>query len=132
MATPVFTTIPRATVSNISVANSNRSDAGSIISVFVAGANGSKIERVIIQAVATTTAGMIRLWRRIGSANFLFKEIPVAAIIPSATLPAFVAEVDFSAPDQVELWPPGTELRASTEKGESFMIHAIGGDFPAP
>jgi hypothetical protein len=73
---------------------------------------------------------MVRLWVHNGAANVLFREIPVPAIVPSATLASFEADVDFSTPDKLFLLPTGYSLRASTEKGETFAIFAIGADYP--
>jgi hypothetical protein len=131
MGSPAFATIPRVACVNISTANTNKTDTGTITGVFTAGANGSKIERVAIKATGTTTAGMVRLWTRIGSVNFLLKEIDVTAITPSGTVKSFESEIDFSLPDQTLLLAAGNELRASTHNAESFNVFAFGGDFPA-
>jgi hypothetical protein len=130
MGSPAFATIPRAVLALVQVANPNRADAGTIVTAFSAGAQGSKIERIVIKALVTTTAGMIRLWLNNGGGNALMLERPVPAITVSATVAAWEDEVDFSPPDKLCLLPSGWSLRASTEKAESFNIHVFGADYP--
>lgn len=132
MATPAFATIPRSAVAVISAANPSLTDTGTIVSIMTAGAQGTKVERVRIKALVTTTAGMVRLWLHNGSANFLLEEVPVPALTKSASVAAFQADVDFSTPDRLLLLPASWSLRASTEKAESFNVHAVGADYPAP
>jgi len=127
---PQFVSTPKMGVVTINTANTARTGTGTVGTVFTAGANGSRIEKIIICAQATTTAGNIRLFLYNGTAYFLFKEIPVVAVTPAATVPSFSAvlsqEIETTLP---LILPSGYSLRASTEKGESFNIIAIGGDF---
>jgi len=132
MGSPAFATIPKSAAVTINVANANRTDAGTIPTILSAGAQGTKIERVRIKATGTTTAGMVRLWKHNGSANFLLTERKVAAIVPSGSVAAFEDTVDFSTPDQLLVLPPGWSLRASTHNAESFVITAEAADYPAP
>jgi hypothetical protein len=131
MGSPAFATIPRSAVGVINVANPNRSDGGTIVNVFTAGAQGSKIERIVIKAVVTTTAGMIRIWQNDGGGNTLIHERPVPAITVSATVAAWEDEVDLSSPDKLHLLPAGWSLRFSTEKAEAFIVHVFGANYPA-
>lgn len=131
MATaPQFVSTPKSPAVLISTANTNRDGTGTIGTVFTAGTNGSRIDKIIICARATTTAGNIRFYIHDGSNYFLFKEVPVVAITPSATTPTFSAvlsqEIETTLP---LILPTGYSLRVSTEKAEAFNIIAIGGDF---
>jgi len=129
-ASPQFVSAPKMGVATISTANTARTGSGTVGVVFTAGANGSRIEKIIICAQATTTAGNIRLFLHNGTSYFLFKEMPVIALAPAATVPSFSAvlsqEIETTLP---LILPSGYSLRAATEKGESFNIIAIGGDF---
>lgn len=122
-----FSSTPRADCVAIATANANRDGTGTIGTVITAGASGTRIERVNIKATVTTTAGMVRLYIHNGTSYFLFKEVLVSAIVPSATVAAFESSVTFGT--VTPLWlPSGYSLRASTEKAENFNITAIGGD----
>jgi len=112
-------------------ANSNRDGTGTLVTVYTAAASalGSRIDRIVIQATATTTAGMIRLYlaNSAASAIRLIQEIPVIAITPSATQPAFSVVVNF---DQGLVLENAATLRASTANAEVFNIQPIvAGDF---
>ena len=129
-STAQFASIPKVGIVNISTANTNRDGTGTIGTVFTAGTSGSRIDKISIQARATTTSGMVRLFIHDGSISFLFKEVPIIAITPAASVPAF----QFSLSQEIDavlpiVLPNGYSLRASTEKAESFNIIASGGDF---
>jgi hypothetical protein len=63
----------------------------SIVSVFTAGANGSRIDRLKIKATGSTSAGLVRLFvsNDGGTNKRLVSEIAVTAITTSSTVPAF-------------------------------------------
>jgi hypothetical protein len=131
MAGPAFATIPRVEAGVIDTANPNLIDTGAIVPVFVAGANGSKIERVFIKARETVTAGMVRLWLHDGTDNYLLDEVSVAGVTPSGTVPSFGASVDYTGADSVLLLPPGWALAVSTNNAQDFNVFVIGADYPA-
>ncbi|BEV44427.1 hypothetical protein [Afipia carboxidovorans] len=125
---PSFYASPRSQVAIISTANSARDGSGVLATCFTAGAEGSKVERIIVQAIGTTTNGMVRLFVHNGTSAFLWKEIPIVALTPSATVQAFRDEVDGSRPENILLLPSGWSLRAAPHNAESFNIVVIGGD----
>ena len=128
-ASPAFVATPKVGIMAISTANTNRDGTGTIGTVLSAGASGSRIENVNIKATGTTTAGMVRLFIHDGSTAHLLIEIPVIAITPAATLPAFQATVSAQNSDVFPLIiPTGYSLRASTNNAESFNVIAQGGD----
>lgn len=128
MATqPNFAGTPRAQFGQVSAANTALDGTGSgIITLFTGVANGSKIERVRVHAIETTTAGMVRLFIHDSTNYRLFYEIPVSAITPSATVAAFDAEVAFR-----DLYLPNANwsIRATTHNNEAMNIFVFGGDF---
>ncbi|NBX74718.1 MAG: hypothetical protein EBQ89_10555, partial [Alphaproteobacteria bacterium] len=68
MATdPNFAGTPLAGNAQISTANTNRDGTGTLGTVVTAGASGSRIEEIVIEATGTTTAGMIRLFLNDGT-----------------------------------------------------------------
>lgn len=128
----------------ISTANTNRDGTGTMTIVWTAPAfvdatnpGGSRIERIIIQATGTTTAGMVRLFvsndatANTAANTFLYEEIPVTAATPSTTVQAY--SVSLQAVTYQTLFPimigPGCTLRVSTANAESFVVTAMGGDY---
>ena len=127
MATkPQFTVIPKVGIASISTLNAGRDGSGTLGTVFTAGASGSRIDKAIIKATVTTTAGMVRLFIHDGASAKLLTEIPVTAITVAANTPAFETVIDFLGG---LVLPTGYSLRAAAEKAEIFNILAFGGDF---
>lgn len=126
-----YASTPKCGIGQISTANTNRDGTGTIGTIFTAGASGSRIDRVNIQAVGTTTAGMVRLFIHDGTNSRLYHEEPVGAMTPSATVAAAFATCEpITYPTKFPLvLPSGYSLRASTEKAETFNVIAMGGDF---
>ena len=115
----------------VTAANTNRDGTGTLATIYTAAASafGSRVDRLAINAPGTTTAGMIRLFiaNSGGGSIRLIREIPVIAITPSATQPAFSVEVVF---DNGLILDNGATLRASTHNAETFNITPIvAGDF---
>jgi hypothetical protein len=126
-----YASVPKVGVGQISTANTNRDGTGTIGTVFTAGANGSRIDMIDLQATATTTAGMIRLFVHDGTNAILIGELPVTAVTPSGTLPAWTAQLNTNTMTQLLpiTIPTGWSLRASTNNAEAFNVIAFGGDF---
>lgn len=124
-----YAATPRAAVAQVSAANTNRDGTGTLVSVITGAATGTRVDDLVIQATGTTTAGMIRLFLSLdgGTTNRLIREIPVAAITPSATVQAFNTQLF----DLALLLPNASALlRASTHNAETFnLIVSRGGDF---
>ena len=116
----------RAAVAQVTTANTNRNGTGAIVTVFTAGASGSRIDDISIDAVATTTAGVVRLFINDGTTSYLFQEILVTATTPSTT----VAVWSTTLLNQALVIPTGWSLRASTNNTETFNILVTrAGDF---
>lgn len=129
--TPAYAATPKNGMAVISVANTGRDGTGTIGTIFSAGASGSRIDKIIIKAQGTTTAGMVRLFIHDGSNARLIDEVLVQAITPSATVQSFQVVL---AANQITvelpiILPNGYSLRASTHNAESFNVIAMGGDF---
>ena len=128
MTFPQFYAAAVADAVQVSTANTNRDGStGTYATLSTAAANQSKkIEKVIVCAPGTTTAGVVRLFLSdTAGANFrLIKEQLVTAITPSATIECFRAEITLGF-----VMPPGCVLKASTHNAETFNLTAIGGTY---
>lgn len=122
----IFYTTQRNAIGQVTTANTGRDGSGAVVTIMLAGTSGSKIERIIIQAIGTTTAGFVRLYLHDGATAYLWKEITVSAITPSATVAAFHDEVDCSLPGSILIMPTLYSLKASTHNTETFNVIAIG------
>jgi hypothetical protein len=112
-----FASDPKNGVGQVSVANTARDGTGTLATVWTVGANGGKGDEFLIQAVGSTTAGMIRLFLDIGGTVRLIGEVPVVLTTPTSTQPAWSAK-----------WKPnlalqaGAVIKASTHNAETFNV----------
>lgn len=125
---PQYANTPRIGLGALSSANTNRDGTGTLATVIIAGASGTRIDVIDIEATATTTAGMIRLFLYDGTLTKLWKEIPVSALTPSGTVAAFTYKL--AIPEGLILPGGGTpwQLKAGTHNAETFNVIARGGD----
>lgn len=128
-ATPIFVQAPRTAVGSLATANTNRDGSGTIATIWTAGSNGSRIDHIDVAAYGTTTAGVVRLYIHDGSTAYLWKELLVTAVTPSATVAVWSGSVDCSQPQNLLVLQSGYSLRASTHNAENFRVAAVGGDF---
>jgi len=125
--TPQYVGTPKNGTGQASVANTNRDGTGTLATVHTAGASGARVDMLRIQATGTTTAGMIRLFLDVGGTIRLIGEIPVVAVTPSATQPAWA--VDYEFPRGLVM-QANAVLKASTHNAETFnLIPTLAGDF---
>ena len=126
-----YAATPKIGIGQISTANTNRDGTGTIGTILTAGASGSRVDTIAVKATGTTTAGTVRLFIHDGVNARLLTELPVVAVTPSATLPAWEVQLNASTMSQLLPFalPTGYSLQASTEKAETFNLIAFGGDF---
>lgn len=122
-----FVATPKNGVAQVSVANTARDGTGTLSTVYTAGATGARIDSLVVTATGTTTAGMIRLFISDNTDSRLIKELPVVAVTPSGTIPAWNAEVRFDGGLVLQAtWT----LKASTNNAETFsIVPTVAGDF---
>lgn len=126
MATaPTFTSTPIAARGALSAANTNRDGTGTIVDIVTAAAAGTVIEKIVVQATATTTAGMVRLYVHNGTDYRLFREYTIAAVTASASVACTRVAETFDVPLVI---PTGYKIAASTHNAEAFTVWALGGD----
>ncbi len=127
---PAYASTPQLWMGQVTAANANRDGSGTIVTLGAAPAAGSRLDGVIVQAAGTTTAGMVRLYIHDGAVARLFLEVPVVAVTPSATQPAWGAQINQNTMSQLFplILPSGFSLRASTHNAETFNVIGCAGD----
>lgn len=131
MATsPAYASAPKLWMGQVSAANTNRDGTGTIVTLGTAPAAGSRLDSVIVQAVGTTTSGMVRLYVHDGANARLFLELPVVGVTPSGTQPAWAVQANANTMSQLFplVLPSGYSLRASTHNAETFNVIGCAGD----
>lgn len=114
-ATPVTSTV------QISVGNPNRDGTGVMYDFVSAGANGTRIDTIMIKATGATTAGMIRFYEATSDnvTQRLIFEVPVTAVTPSGTVKTFEQLYQVNGGFA---FPPGYKVRVSTQNSETFNV----------
>lgn len=127
-----YVATPKNGVAQVTTANTNRDGTGTLATVFTAGSSGSRLDALVIQATATTTAGMIRFFisNDGGTTKRLIGETAVSAITPSATVAAFSTTVTSGFMTKGLVMQANSILYASTHNAETFnIIPVVAGDF---
>ncbi len=128
-STPIFPGQVILTTARLGTANTNRDGTGTLVDVLTGEPNGTRVDRIVVQALVTTTAGMVRLFIDDGTTTRAFREIPVTAVTVGAGAIAFTAEVVRTDGLPVVNLPDGFRLRASTHQAEAFDLVCHGGSF---
>lgn len=124
----IFPVTPNWGVAVLSTGLTTRTVVGitGLTLLLAAGPYGTRVDSITMVATGTTTTGVIRLWKYLGSGNAaLISETLVPAVVPSTSQAVWSAE---QAPVNFAL-EAGESLYASTHNSEGFNIHARGGDY---
>lgn len=130
-----YAATPKNGSAQIATANTNRDGTGTLGVVFTAGASGSRIDSLNIQATGTTTAGMIRFFISIdaGTTKRLVYEQPVLANTASATVPVWSVTLTSQNASFMQnglVLAANAILYAATNNAETFNVTPINaGDF---
>lgn len=124
--TPAFAATPRMASVNIATANTNRDGTGTIGTLITGVAAGTRIAEIVVKAVGTTTAGMVRVFLHDGTNFFLFDEVSVAAVAsPGASTQTTRVSTLYN---NLVLPNASWSVRVSTHNAESIMVTALGAD----
>src|SRR3989304_9357847 len=105
----------------LSTANSNLDGTGTTVSLITGASSGTIVKRITIKAQGTTTQGMVRIFYFLSPDYYLLNEIQVPAITQDSKHQTFIAEIN-----EPFYLNSGVVLKASTEKGETFIVTAEG------
>lgn len=106
--------------------------AGAHVTVLTAGANGTRIDRIVFEATATTLAGQLLLFINDGSTNWFFKELTITAVTASTTVASSTVELIRTDGLPLLAIPSGYSLKAAitvTPTSGVINITAYGSDF---
>lgn len=123
---PVFAVTPRIGMAEVSVANANRDGTtGTYVDVIVGASTGTRIAEIVIQASATTTAGMVRLFITDGVTTRMFDEVSVAAATVSASVKGTRVSTTYN---NLILPNQNWKIIASTHNAVTINVFALGAD----
>lgn len=108
-----------------STARTTVSGTGTNTAVTATSTNGLRVDAITVMCSATSAAASVTLWIYDGSSQYLFDEIPVAAITASNTIPAFSAVKYYTN----LVLPPTYRLFAATTIAQNTNVFAHGGSY---
>ena len=136
---PAYAAAPVVGVANISTANTARDGTGTITQLVVGRVPGTRIERIEYRATVTTTAGMVRIFKKDSGLTLsadgtvssysagtwrLIKELTVSAVTVGANTEA--ANGSWAPTGGIALGP-FEQLGVSTHAAEAINVIAYGG-----
>ena len=130
-----YAATPKNGSTQLATANTARDGLGTFGLVYTAGASGSRIDSLVVQATGTTTAGMIRFFISIdaGTTKRLVYELPVLANTASATSPVWqytLTSQNASFMQNGLVLQASALLYAATNNAETFNVTPVNaGDF---
>jgi len=66
---PIFPLTPKVSWGTVTTANTAKDGTGTVVTVFTAGADGSRIDQIKVRALGTNVATVIRFFVNNGSTN---------------------------------------------------------------
>lgn len=132
-ALPIFAQTPVFTVGQtITTANTAKDGTGTVVLLYTAGANGSRVDAVKVRSTGTAVATVIRIFVNNGATaatatnNSLYTEATIAA----TTLSEVAAQTDNSLNMNISL-PATYRVYATigTSVAAPLQVSAVGGDY---
>lgn len=133
---PIFTLTPNCPVVAVAAANTARDGSGSLVTLFTAGADGSRIESITFTSAQATAAassamvGRVFLTDSAGANPRLISEVVIATATPSDTVIGATSTITYT--DGLII-PTGciVKVAQSVYAGEEDQMHvlAMGGNY---
>ena len=131
-ATAQYASTPKVGSATLTTADTSLTAPTTVGTIVTAGASGTRIDYIDIQAVATTVASLINLFIYDGTNYILWQQVPVQVVTSSTTVPAFAAYLSSNSNSNIMplTLPTGYSLRATTSISQTGVrVTAYGGDF---
>ena len=129
MATaPNFASGSRQAMAQVITANNNRDGTGTTVNLITAGANGTRLDKIMMYCTGTSTAGMLRFFMYDGTNTRLYQEQIVAAVSGSNTVPGWQMTLVYGDYSPF-LIPSGSSIKVATANNEAYNILAFGADY---
>jgi hypothetical protein len=127
-----YAATPKVGSATLTTADTSLTAPTTVGTIVSAGASGTRIDYIDIQAVATTVASLINLFIYDGTNYILWQQVPVQVVTSSTTVPAFAAYLSSNSNANIMplTLPTGYSLRATTSVTQTGVrVTAYGGDF---
>lgn len=125
-ATQLFIDKVNTRSTTIFTSNTMLDGTGPMAELFVAGPNGSRVDKILIKALASTSSGVISVFMSDGYDIRLVTQSTVDPVLPSTISTTFESVITTS---DIFSIPAGWSLLVSTTKNEYFTVTAFGWDY---
>jgi hypothetical protein len=129
---PIFCLTPRVEWGTLTSANTAKDGTGTVVTVFTAQANGSRIEKVKARALGTNVATVLRIFINNGSTNATAANntLVMEWTLPATTLSEVAALTDQEVVLNLPL-PAGYKVNVTigTTVAAGYAVTGIGGDY---
>lgn len=123
-ADPVFAVTPRIGHAALATADSSYTAPSNVVTALTAGADGTRVEEIVVKCAATSSAAIVRAFLYDGSTYYLFDEYTIAAATGSAT----VQQTRVSTTYTNLVLPPDWSLRFTTSVSQAVHVTVLGAD----
>ena len=132
-ALPIFAQTPVFTVGQtITTANTAKDGTGTVVLLYTAGANGSRVDAIKVRSTGTAVATVLRVFVNNGATNATAtnNSLYTEATIASTTLTEVAAQTDNSINMNISL-PATYRVYATigTTVAAPLQVSAVGGDY---
>jgi hypothetical protein len=127
--TPIFPLTPHIGIATVSTANTARDGTGTVPTIFTAGANGSKVEEIVVKATGDPADSVVTIFLYDGSTFYLFDEFDIGDPAAASTTVAGYRE---QRPYRNLVLPTGWSIRAAITVALTsgvINVEVFGGDF---
>lgn len=130
---PIFPLTPKTSWGTVTTANTAKDGTGTVVTVFTAGTNGSRVDQIKVRALGTNVATVMRFFINNGSANSTAANNTLAheTTIPATTLSETSALADtdvlivkgttYTIP--IPYLPPGYKINVTIGTTVSAGLH---------
>ena len=124
---PAFASVPNNGSAQLSATSDSSYTAPSqAVTIFTAGANGSRVEEIIVHGTGTTVAGIVVVWRKNGGVFYVIDTFTVNVITPSTVQAPYRQARSYA---NLILKSGDTLVASSFTTSQLACVSASGGDF---
>lgn len=128
----IFPIIPVVSWGTVTTANTAKDGTGTVVTVYTAGSNGSRVDRIKVRNMGTAVQTVLRIFVNNGSTNATAANnvLYMERTIPACTLSETTAQADIVIPLDMAL-PAGYKLNITigTTVAAALAITCEGGNF---
>lgn len=128
--TPIFPDAVAVAIGQATTANTARDGSGTIADGYTAGADGGRVDKIVLCYTGTSTTNVARIFQKVSGGTYrLWREILIPAVTPSTTVETWRCEI--VEPDGRPLMVLGAAgvVGFATDDGEDFNFFVYGSDY---